>query len=60
MGRPFVFRCPDTGFNVQLWLDDPSPDDEGKKTYVSVDCSACNRLHLVNRANGKLLGEERK
>jgi len=58
MGRPVVFKCPETGLNVQHWLDDEGPDDHVGKTFVSVACSACNRLHFVNRADGKLLGED--
>ncbi len=54
----FLFRCPNTGMNVQGWVaDDPgkkSPDE----TYDTVMCSACARTHLVNAKTGKVLGAD--
>ena len=36
---PFLYRCPNTGDNVQAWAaDDPEDDD---LTYVQVTCLAC-------------------
>jgi hypothetical protein len=29
-------------------------------TYETVVCQACSRLHFINRATGKLLGEQRR
>ncbi len=57
MGRHILFKCPETGLNVQHWLDELEPDDRHQKTYVSVRCSACNKLHFINPADGRLLGE---
>lgn len=52
-----VFRCPRTGLNVQHWqAEEPSPDDP-QRTYESIVCNACTRIHFVNRRTGKLLGE---
>jgi hypothetical protein len=49
---PFVFRCPQTGLNVQhTWPDEDKPFDE--KTYVFVACSSCTRMHLIDRSTGK-------
>ena len=43
---PFLYRCPNTGQNVQAWAaDDPDDDD---LTYAQVTCLACAQAHLVN------------
>jgi hypothetical protein len=53
---PFLYRCPNTGDNVQAWAaDDPEDDDF---TYVQVTCLACAQAHLVNPKTGKVLGAE--
>jgi hypothetical protein len=53
---PFLYRCPNTGFNVQGWrADEVSPDEAN--SYESVTCIACQQLHLVNTATGEVLGE---
>ena len=50
---PFLYRCPNTGDNVQAWAaDDPDDDD---LTYVQVTCLACTQAHLVNPKTGKVL-----
>ena len=58
MGRPFVFCCPTTGQNVQAIseLDDEPPD--GTRRYEGVLCLACQKVHIVNPATGRLLSEE--
>jgi len=33
---PFLYRCPNTGNNVQAWADDEPDDDDF--TYVQVRC----------------------
>ncbi|PSO13966.1 hypothetical protein C7G42_33655 [Bradyrhizobium sp. MOS003] len=53
MDRHIVFRCPQTGMNVQHRLS----EEPGDRTHVSVSCPACTRLHLIDRASGKLLGD---
>jgi hypothetical protein len=52
-----IFRCPNTGINVQHRLDDVAPRSE-ENTYDAVHCSACTRLHFINRSTGKLLGDK--
>ena len=52
-----IFKCPQTGLNVQHWLAD-SPD--AKDAYMSVVCQACTRLHFIHSSTGKLLGEAKK
>ena len=55
MDRPIVFKCPQTGLNVQHRFTDEPAD----RTLVSVSCPACTRLHLIERATGKLQGDRR-
>ncbi|WP_194390875.1 hypothetical protein [Bradyrhizobium sp. CCBAU 51765] len=55
MDRQIVFKCPQTGLNVQHRLTDEPSD----RTHVSVSCPACTRLHLIERSTGKLLGDRR-
>jgi hypothetical protein len=44
MMPPFLYRCPNTGDNVQAWAaDDPEDDDF---TYVQVTCLACAQAHF--------------
>jgi hypothetical protein len=51
---PFVYRCPNTGLDVQGFAaDDPEREDE---TYETVTCLVCTWLHLVNPKTGKVLG----
>jgi hypothetical protein len=51
----FVFRCPQTGLNVQhTWPDEEKSVDD--QTYVFVTCPSCTRMHLINRSTGKPLG----
>jgi hypothetical protein len=52
-----IFRCPNTALNVQGWTaDDGSPDATSE--FVSIRCSACGRVHLVNPATGRTLGAD--
>jgi hypothetical protein len=50
---PFLYRCPNTGLNVQGWFaDDASRDDN--EVYENL---ACTRTRLINRSIGKVLGD---
>jgi hypothetical protein len=51
---PFLYRCPNTGDNVQA-ADEPDDDD---LTYVQVTCLACAQAHLVNPKTRKVLGSD--
>jgi len=57
MSRPILFRCPQTGMNVQHWL--ASEPDNAEGTHTSVVCPACTRLHFIDSSTGKLLGEKK-
>ena len=40
---PFLYRCPNTGRQVQAWAaDDPTEDDDA---YETVACLACAGIH---------------
>jgi hypothetical protein len=54
-----IFRCVQTGMNVQVWLPDEAPADRAD-SYESVACPACTRLHLINKITGKILGDKEK
>jgi hypothetical protein len=51
-----VYRCPATGLNVQGFFADEVPATEAD-SYESVTCTACTRVHLINRSTGKTLHE---
>ena len=53
----FLYRCPNTGLNVQAWVaDDPTGSDDD--AYEAVTCTACTRVHMVDPKTGKVLGED--
>ena len=54
-----VFRCTQTGSTVQVWLPQAVGADR-LDSYEAVRCPACGRIHLVNHATGKTLGERQK
>jgi hypothetical protein len=51
----FLYRCPNTGLQVQGYAPERASDDDD--AYEAVTCSACRRVHAVNPATGKVLGE---
>jgi len=51
----FLYRCPNTGRNVQGYVADEVSED----TYESVTCLACRQVHLVNAKTGKVLGDDK-
>jgi hypothetical protein len=51
-----VFRCAQTGTNVQVWLPE-GPQPERADSYEAVTCPACARVHLINRKTGKMLSK---
>jgi hypothetical protein len=44
----FIYRCPSTGLNVQGWIADDPTEGEAE-SYEVVTCTACTRVHLVNK-----------
>ena len=57
MGVSVVFRCPNTGLNVQGWVADDPTEGEAE-AYEAVTCTACTRMHVINLKTGKMLGDE--
>jgi len=53
----FLYRCPNTGLNVQGWVAD-DPTERGDETYEPLACPACTRTHLVNPKTGRVLGSD--
>ena len=51
----FIFRCPETGLNVQHQVDDDP--DIAENEYEGIMCPACTKMHLLNRKTGKVLGQ---
>jgi hypothetical protein len=49
--RPFLYRCPNTGFRVQGL--DPEDKSEAGDAVIIVTCTACGRMHLVNPKSGE-------
>jgi hypothetical protein len=56
---PFIFRCPNTGYNVQGLAPDNGAKN-GLENYESVTCLACQQIHYVNPKTGKMLGTRDK
>jgi hypothetical protein len=54
---PFLFRCPNTGFQVQSWVANEE-DESGNSgdTYEAIECLVCRQVHFVNPRTGKTLG----
>jgi hypothetical protein len=50
----FLYRCPNTGQQVQAWTDDPPVADD-PEAFQSVKCIACSRSHWVNPRTGRVL-----
>ncbi|MBI5260708.1 MAG: hypothetical protein HY852_02680 [Bradyrhizobium sp.] len=49
-----VFRCPNTGINVQHPVE--HQEDGSSDSFAPVQCPACVRLHFVNRKTMKPSG----
>ena len=54
MARPIIFKCPETGMNVQHRLAD-MPEDK-KDHHSPVVCLACTRTHFIRNSTGEVLG----
>jgi len=53
----FIYRCPNTSLNVEGWLADEPPANEGE-TFDAIICVACRQVHLVNPRTGKVLAAD--
>jgi hypothetical protein len=52
-----IFRCPQTGMDVQTLLYKQGKDEA--RAYEAVTCPACTRLHFIDRFTGKALGQDK-
>lgn len=57
MADLIVFRCPQTGMNVQTHLE-KQKIEEGR-SFESFPCPACTRLHFIDLASGKPMNRDR-
>jgi hypothetical protein len=55
----FTYRCPRTGEEAQGW-DTADHLTDGGEIYEPVTCTACGRVHLINRKSGKVLEAAKK
>jgi hypothetical protein len=53
---PFVYRCPNTGLNVQGFSAEEVPADD--ESFETLTCLACRQVHLVNPTTGRVLGSD--
>jgi len=51
----FVYRCPNTGLNIQGWVADDSSEDQTEQ-FEPVTCPMCTQVHMINLKTGKVLG----
>ncbi|WP_167771406.1 hypothetical protein [Bradyrhizobium niftali] len=57
MAELIVFRCPQTGMNVQTHLEkQQGPEGRSFKCFA---CPACTRLHFIDLASGQPMSRER-
>lgn len=55
-----LYRCPRTSMRVQAWLAKEVSSMATTQDYELVSCPACTQQHLINRATGKLLGDNKQ
>lgn len=52
-----VFRCPQTGMNVQTHLEKQQKQEA--QSFASFACPACTRLHFIDLATGQPMTRDR-
>jgi hypothetical protein len=57
---PFIYRCPNTGYNVQGWDPGDDKSEGANKVFVGVTCLLCGLVHFVNPKTGKTASESRE
>ena len=57
MAELIVFRCPQTGMNVQTHLE-KQQRQEGRG-FEAFACPACTRVHFIDLASGLPISRER-
>ena len=56
----FIYRCPVTGLKVQGWLADEPSSEDTRSAYEAVICTACTRVHIINRKIGRTIGDDQE
>ena len=52
----FLYRCPNTGYRVQGVIAEDVSD--AAEDFRAITCLVCQRVHYVDPATGKVLGED--
>jgi hypothetical protein len=56
--RAFVFRCQNTGQQVQGFSDNDEGEIDRERRYAVVECLACGQIHIINPETGLSMSEE--
>ena len=59
MAKPFIFKCPKFGLNVQGYDDEDEPERTERRRYKMCECLACGGFHLVDPDTGELISDRR-
>jgi hypothetical protein len=51
-----VYRCPTTEMHTHAWIADEVQQRSGENEFVTVECIACRRVHLINPRTAIVLG----
>jgi hypothetical protein len=52
-----IFRCPETGFNVQTRIPREERKPDAATAYEPFVCPVCTRTHLIDPVTGRTLGQ---
>ena len=52
MRKPFLYRCPVKGLNVQDLTPDDAPSDNDENRLLMVKCPVCGGFHWVDPSKG--------
>jgi hypothetical protein len=55
---PFLYRCPNTGFNVQGYAPNDHESERGGEVFIGITCLACGLVHPINPKTGKTVSED--
>ena len=52
-----IFRCPDTGFNIQTRIPRAEQGPDKATVYEPFTCPVCTRTHLIDPVTARALGQ---
>jgi hypothetical protein len=58
MNDLIIIRCPYSGFNVQTPFRRLAEKESGER-IEAFECPACSRVHWIDKASGRALGDEK-